>query len=141
MKSDFRQQHQSLLQFKGTLSLLKPSMDEDEKVAVLKKHWEPHILEMMQYWFMVALDTSLVVYEPVPFAKGGSVFREDPPLTPMELVELLPDMTMQETCDALAMLEGHMYRIAYEILRVILTRDLSKYHADMPLALRVLEEL
>lgn len=131
----FRIQHQSLLQFGGTLSLFKAAMSDEEKIARIDKAWEPEIRENMEYWLMVCFDTEELPFAPIPFAKGGNVYREDPIVAPMEFVDMLIDeLNPDEAQAVLEEMSENMFKPAYETLRRILTRDLSEFHVDRELA-------
>lgn len=134
----FRQQHQSLLQFGGTLSLFRASMSDEEKLARIDNAWEPDIRENMEYWLMVAFATDDLPFAPIPFAKGGNIYREDPIVTPMEFVDMLiEELNPDEAQAVLAEMAGNMFPPAYETFRQILTRDLSKYFVDRELAAKI----
>lgn len=138
----FRQQHQSLMQFGGTLSMLKGSLSDEEKLERILAAWEPEILECMAYWLAVCYDTEAVPFNPIPFKKGGTNYKEDPITTPMELVDMLDGGLNAEEAEAvLEEMEKNMFRPAYETFRRILTRDLSSLHLSVELADRLALEL
>lgn len=131
----YRQQHQSLLQFGGTLSLFKPNMTDEEKLERIDKAWEPEIRDNMEYWLMVAFATEDLPFAPIPFAKGGNVYKEDPIVTPMEFVDMLiEELNPDEAQAVLQEMAGNMFSQAYTTFRQILTRDLSKFYVDKELA-------
>lgn len=134
----FRMQHQSLLQLGGTLSLFKPKMSDEEKLALIDKYWEPEIRENMEYWLMVCFAVEDLPFAPIPFAKGGSVYREDPITSPMEFVDMLIDeLNPDEALAVLKEMENNMFKPAYETFRRVLSRDLSKFHVDRELAAKI----
>ena len=134
----FRQQHQSLLQFGGTLSLFRAKMTDEEKLARIDAAWEPDIRDNMEYWLMVAFATDDLPFTPIPFAEGGNVYKEDPIVTPMEFVDMLiEELNPDEAQAVLEEMAGNMFPPAYKTFRQILTRDLSKFHVDKELAAKI----
>jgi len=138
----FREQNRTLMQFGGTLSLLKAKTTDDEKLERILAAWEPDILDFMVYWLSVCYDRDTVPFEPIPYKTGGAVFKEDPLTTPMDLVDMLDGGLNKEEAEAiLEDMAKHMYRPAYETFRDILARNLSKYHMDEALARKLMGAL
>lgn len=134
----YRQQHQSLLQFGGTLSMFRAKMTDDEKIARIDNAWEPDMRENMEYWLMVCFATDDLPFAPIPFAEGGDIYREDPIITPMEFADMLIDELNPDEAEAvLEEMAGNMFPPAYKTFRQILTRDLSKFHVDKKLASKI----
>ena len=135
---NYRSQHQSLLQFGGTLSLFRAKMTDDEKLERVDKAWEPEVRENMEYWLMVVFATDDLPFAPIPFAEGGNVYKEDPIITPMEFVDMLIEELNPDEAEAvLEEMAGNMFPQAYKVFRQILTRDLSKFHVTKELASKI----
>ena len=138
----FRSQHQSLLQFKGVLGLFKPGMEDEEKIALAEEYWEPEIRENMVYWLAVCCDREAIPFDPIPYGEGGTTYREDPLATPMELVDMLyEELNTDEAMELLKDLEGHMFGIAYNAFRRVLSRDLSCVYVTPNLADKIMETI